>query len=461
MIDKKNLDILRNSLSIKKEKVGLKHTINKKAPLLPFTTRGTERAKFRNGFEGVLGEFSRLVSGNRLKKELSLEELIGKTSESVEMSKENRPHFEQILRMFLQEKEGSIKVFHPHLFQYLPLSDGADKKGEQDIAMFLMDVLLDGKEGMAEIFEKQDSDDLISRLILNGLDHLERSERERRYVNQLPYLSRLFEEDFRFLMKHEDYFKTHYHLFLSYYYFLYIIQLTLKLAQGSKAAFDRNNEVYFTLDWEGTSKNRKGYAQGYQMIKDATRYLLIHINCLEHLNFLIGVEKAQGYPGLKEVYDESENGDKQIFLEMLRDWIMEYRVHLSLGTVEENLELEYDTLVQALFNSIEEAYQKDTMQGPRHRYSLSIEEIGRKYFLKTRGSLGYMLNISQDMLLLLTALSLKDERKSLKQVFANLESRGLFFDRYSKEEIVQLFDKLNLIDKKSDSGDAQYVKPIL
>ena len=30
-----------------------------------------------------------------------------------------------------------------------------------------------------------------------------------------------------------------------------------------------------------------------------------------------------------------------------------------------------------------------------------------KYFLKTRGSLGYMLNISQDMLLLLTALSLK------------------------------------------------------
>ncbi|MEM5611818.1 DNA phosphorothioation-dependent restriction protein DptG [Bacillus thuringiensis] len=72
-----------------------------------------------------------------------------------------------------------------------------------------------------------------------------------------------------------------------------------------------------------------------------------------------------------------------------------------------------------------------------------------------------MLNISQDMLLLLTALSLKKERKPLKQVFIDLEARGLFFDRYSKEEIVQLFDKLNLIDKKSDSGDAQYVKPIL
>ena len=41
------------------------------------------------------------------------------------------------------------------------------------------------------------------------------------------------------------------------------------------------------------------------------------------------------------------------------------------------------------------------------------------------------------------------------------EKRGLFFDRYSKEEIIKLLTKLNLIDKKSDSGDAQYVKPIL
>jgi DNA phosphorothioation-dependent restriction protein DptG len=72
-----------------------------------------------------------------------------------------------------------------------------------------------------------------------------------------------------------------------------------------------------------------------------------------------------------------------------------------------------------------------------------------------------MLNVNQDLLLLLTALSLKDERKSLKQVFVELENRGMYFDRYSREEIVKLLDKLNVLDKKSDSGDAQYVKPIL
>jgi len=430
MIVRENLEDLKNSLSIKPEKLGLKHTINKKAPLLPFSTRGTERAKFAKGFQGVLGEFTRLVSGNKLKMEVNLEELIGEISKSVDVSKQDKSQFEQILRTFLQDSDNTIKIFHLHLFQYLPLSDKADKKGEQDIARFLLDVLLGEKE-------------------------------RRPYINQIPFISKLFKEDFQFLAEHKDYFRTHYHLFLSYYYFIYITQLTLKLSQVGKANFSENNEVYFTLDWESTSKNRKGYTHGYQMIKDTGRHLLLHINCLEHLNFLMGVEKAGGYPELKETYQQLSDEDKKVFLEMLCDWVMEYRGHLGLGAYEGNLELEYDTLVQSLFRSIEEAYEKDTMQGPRHRYSLSIEEVGKKYFLKTRGSLGYMLNISQDMLLLLTALSLKKERKPLKQVFIDLEARGLFFDRYSKEEIVQLFDKLNLIDKKSDSGDAQYVKPIL
>ncbi|MGG2066933.1 DNA phosphorothioation-dependent restriction protein DptG [Bacillus sp. S14(2024)] len=461
MIGRQNLKDLRSSLSIKQNQVGLKHTINKKAPLFPFTTRGTERAKFMKGFQGVLGEFTRLVSGNQLKEELNLEDLIRKTSKIINVSKDDQSHFEQILRTFLQDNYSTIKIFHPHLFQYLSLSEGADKKGEQEIAKFLIDILLDEKDEVKSVFCKGESTDLISRLVLDQLEHLEPYERDGRYVNQIPYISKLFKDDFMFLAKHKDYFKTHYYLFLSYYYFLYITQLNLKLSQGSRANFEKNNEVYFTLDWESTSKNRKGYTQGYQMIKDAARHLLIHINCLEHLNSLMGVDRACCYPQLKEVYEQLENQERTLFLEMLRDWVMEYRGHLSLELFEENLELDYDVLVHALFSSIEEAYEKDTMQGPRHRYSLSIEEIGKKYFLKTRGSLGYMLNISQDMLLLMTALSLKDERKPLKQVFADLEARGLFFDRYSKEEIVQLFDKLNLIDKKSDSGDAQYVKPIL
>lgn len=65
------------------------------------------------------------------------------------------------------------------------------------------------------------------------------------------------------------------------------------------------------------------------------------------------------------------------------------------------------------------------------------------------------------MLLVITALCVKDKKIKLNQLFEEYEKRGLFFDKHSKKEIINFLNKLNLIDKKSDSGDAQYVKPIL
>ena len=87
--------------------------------------------------------------------------------------------------------------------------------------------------------------------------------------------------------------------------------------------------------------------------------------------------------------------------------------------------------------------------------------MGKKYFLKRRGRYGYMFNITQEMLIFITSLCIKEEKIKITQLFDEYERRGLFFDRDSREKIVELFNKLNLIDKKSDSGDIQYVKSIL
>ena len=110
-----------------------------------------------------------------------------------------------------------------------------------------------------------------------------------------------------------------------------------------------------------------------------------------------------------------------------------------------------------MYQQISKGVSKETM----YLFALAIHEVGKQYFLKTRGSLGNTLNVTQDFLILLTAISVKNEKISLKQLFIEFERRGIFFDRYSREKIVELFNKLNLIEKKSDSGDAQYVKPIL
>ena len=74
---------------------------------------------------------------------------------------------------------------------------------------------------------------------------------------------------------------------------------------------------------------------------------------------------------------------------------------------------------------------------------------------------GLVLNISQEFLLLITALVVKDDKMRINDLFKEYEKRGLFFDQESKKEIVNRLDNLTYIDKKSDSGDAQYVKSIL
>lgn len=63
--------------------------------------------------------------------------------------------------------------------------------------------------------------------------------------------------------------------------------------------------------------------------------------------------------------------------------------------------------------------------------------------------------------MLLVAVSVGTERLELNLLWDEFEKRGIFVDYKTKEVIVDLLDSLNYIEKKSDSGDAQYVKPIL
>ena len=78
-----------------------------------------------------------------------------------------------------------------------------------------------------------------------------------------------------------------------------------------------------------------------------------------------------------------------------------------------------------------------------------------------------MLNNSWNCLqhlyiIFLTKISLRNEEKiRLNDLYKEYEFRGIYLDNSSKEYLQEFFTKLNLIDKKSDSGDAQYVKRIL
>ena len=91
-----------------------------------------------------------------------------------------------------------------------------------------------------------------------------------------------------------------------------------------------------------------------------------------------------------------------------------------------------------------------------------VKKFVEANFGKRRGSLGYCLNLNEEDIILLTKLCIKDQgRLKLSVLFDKFEERGISFDRDSRIKIIGLYEKLNLLEKKSDSGDAQYVRSIL
>lgn len=117
--------------------------------------------------------------------------------------------------------------------------------------------------------------------------------------------------------------------------------------------------------------------------------------------------------------------------------------------------------INFLFNSIRIQFENTLRNRPYSSYAQKFEVYCRKY-LKRRGRSGMMLNISEETLIFLTKICIKDQEKMrLNDVFAEFEARGVFLDTHSKSEVMRYYEKLNLIEKKSDSGDAQYVKRIL
>ncbi len=87
--------------------------------------------------------------------------------------------------------------------------------------------------------------------------------------------------------------------------------------------------------------------------------------------------------------------------------------------------------------------------------------LRNKDIFRQHGRLGRVFSLSNQTVLMLTAAIVGNHKMLLKDVFNELQQRGVYFDRLSRERVIRLFERVNVLEKLSDSGDAQYVKGIL
>jgi DNA phosphorothioation-dependent restriction protein DptG len=106
-------------------------------------------------------------------------------------------------------------------------------------------------------------------------------------------------------------------------------------------------------------------------------------------------------------------------------------------------------------------FMNSSRKSAAERYRNGLAKFAHDNFCKQRGPLGYTLSLNREQLLFLSRLCIgREPRLRLVALWKEFERRGVKFDFDSKQKIVVLFEKLNLLEKKSDSGDAQYVRAI-
>ncbi|KRF01093.1 hypothetical protein ASG89_26150 [Paenibacillus sp. Soil766] len=457
-----SLDVIKlRSLLSKK-----KHETGKVADILPFVA--TNGKDLNNDFGDLIGEYVRQICGHVVKKkpaskdQLEFEDpLISQLTGQIEFKNESQIDLERFLRQYLYSQNNNMKVFHPYIYNFIPVPE---KDTYRKYAIFLSEILVQDEIEMKNIFTNKNADDILTELVLKNLElkAINNSD-SRKYQLLLPFLSSLYKEDIMFISKYQDYFLSNFTLLTHFYSFMYICQLLLKFERFEKGEYSEASTIYFALEWEAVSKRRKASeAEGFQGLKKKLPHLFVHVHTMSQLSH-IQSETAKENPSFltyRDIHDQIKEDQEMNYnyLNDLKIWIQDYsKLFLSDDEIISESPTNIESAMGILFDSI----KKGTNTEVAERYGKKLEGFGGKTFIKNRGSLGQVLNINQEMLLLLTTVCVKNERMPVNKLFEEFSKRGVNFDRLSKKAIIELFDSLNILDKKSDSGDAQYVKPIL
>lgn len=440
----------------------LTHCQGNNFKLLPYAAN--EKNIFTD-FDGVTGALSRYMCDVELKDEFNANEFIATVVEEIgEFEGTNSEEsFKNIVKsMFLSNNR--LVDFDIKTINYIS-ADSAEEK----MAKFLYSIFVNDE--IREVVEKnynEDVDNILYKLVLRALPTLnEKRAKNDGYKDYLPFVSELFRKDFKFLISNHELYKISLKRFLEFYYFFYVSQLTTKLSKFEKADLTKPDKLYFTLGWESLSKNRTSYVYGWEKLKGEVEFLFAHAIALEFLNHH-NLDKQLTYV---ELFDAFNEGNEEEIHEDIETICNEYIERRQEGILWDEFKVTAESSGNKAFDSARKLYEAvnfqfqgktSTRTRAKDAYRNWFIKFVQDNFAKRRGSLGYCLNLNEEDIILLTKLCINNEKRlKLNRLFDEFEKRGISFDRDSKMKIVQLYEKLNLIEKKSDSGDAQYVRSVL
>ena len=460
-----NLEMMKKTFSMGEDCTSFTHRSAQHIKLFPFTANNT--ATIVTSFSSVIGEWLRLASQQNTVPE-SMENTLNKLSDVMDdMRPAEKKHLLQIVRNIYwnDDETHSLRPKSVVSMCYIPCNDQTELKTSQ----YLYSVLGDSRGLKNAVDQAAEHSAQESNVLEKAVfEALEAESHPLEYTD--PYYivhyapKKLFIRDLEFVLKNTARTKEYLVDLLEFYHFFYTSQTCLALSRFEHG--DRNEIVplYFSLDWEKTNKARECYQSGWLRLLPAIKQQFYHAITLEILNQNPTREKFD-YIALRDFVIQT--GKEEEVAEQIHRACSLYRNAISdcseMNDLQKNEQLgPVFSEVNYLYESIRTQFRNTGRGRVSDGYIKHFETFCHDRFLKSRGTSGMMLNITEEFLIFLTKLAIHDEEKlSLNEVFHQFELRGIYLDQPSKDEVVQFYTKLNLIEKKSDSGDAQYVRRIL
>lgn len=434
------------------------HKTNKLFNMFPFTA--STQDKIVDSFDNILGAFLRMVYSLKAPKEINRDDIISKICEEVDCTSQDKVALKTIVKDLYFLDEHTLRCTGFNMFMYTTSS-----KNDQKISEYLVRAICDSQEIKQALKESQTKNNLLDTLVEDFLPKLEPMDNKVNYITLIPEIKVNFTKDLVFLIKDKNADYNDIIALISYYYFFYTSQVIMYLNKfcNEKPGI---TPVFFCAEWEKTSMSRECFNRGWRVIDSKLNTMFSHAVLLEMIN-QTKESKRYSYHELLEEYNHSSDEEKGMIFSQVekikRQYTTEYIEQDVFTFRENNYEKgNIDSLIRGFFEDILLQFESPKRKAANDAYKRSFSSFCKNNFLKRFGRCGNMLVVSEELLVLMTKVSIGDKKQvRLNELFDEFRKRGIYLDNQSQESIVEFYEKLNLIEKKSDSGDAQYVKGIL
>lgn len=445
--------------------------------LLPFNSNPSSAFDIKCGLHGTTGEFYRIWENNGTKAiENFRESVIRPISvylKKKQMADTQINEFIDMLKDILYVN-GNLNITDSSFLKYIPLMSNderissKDKKKYSDGQKKLANYLYSMIDGIYYPQQESKCNNLFIKILKEGLHSFEtgnNGEIKKEY-SSLNYIRKKFNEDFKWMMQQEENVKIKYmHLLLHFYACFSITQTVAYLNPNIRKKMEEPLPFYFILNSEKASVNHDAVVRGWThtITKENLDKLFGKSQALDILNCVLGGNIGFYYDIYEKLNETPFEDNKESCEKLLNLYQTEKRSVYDNRTSEDASIEEISISVNSYEEFINKLHKLCTgLQSPSYISRMRkkvIDILSVRFLQRRRGN--FVLTLDNEMLIFLIALITKSEKVKLDKMYSLFNQYGIYFNRGSRQAIENYLLKLNLLDRKSDSGEAQYVTVIL